>query len=57
MVPVVPFWKNMAMMAVIASLEFAISAWSFLTFSAGSSDLNKTQIGFMLALEIMILQK
>jgi len=37
-VPVVPFWKNMAIMAVMANLEFAISDWSFLNFSSGSSD-------------------
>ena len=35
-----PAWKNMPMMAIIASLPFAISALSFLVFSAGSAAVN-----------------
>ena len=33
-------WKNMPMMAIIASLPLAISALSFLVFSAGSEAVN-----------------
>ena len=36
----IPAWKNMPMMAIIASLPFAISALSFLVFSAGSAAVN-----------------
>ena len=35
-----PAWKNMPMMAIIASLPLAISALSFLVFSAGSEEVN-----------------
>ena len=33
-------WKNIPMMAIIASLPLAISALSFLVFSAGSEEVN-----------------
>ena len=36
----IPAWKNMPMMAIIASLPLAISALSFLVFSAGSEAVN-----------------
>ena len=36
----IPAWKNMPMMAIIASLPLAISALSFLVFSAGSEEVN-----------------
>ena len=38
--PTSPAWKNMPMMAIIASLPFAISALSFFVFSAGSAAVN-----------------
>merc|ERR1719443_1818866 len=41
--PVRPSWKNMPMIAIIASRPFAISAASFFCFSAGSLEVSSVQ--------------